>query len=66
MEIDPATNAITVAPQKYGQYGGDDFFIESIPGDNSAVDPCTTSISVNLHHSTVGFEFDGVIIMTKK
>lgn len=66
MEIDPLTNAITVAYQRYGSYGGDDYFIESIPGDLSAVDPCTTSISVNLHHSTAAGTFDGVIIMQKK
>lgn len=66
MEIDPATNAITVAYQKYGSYGGDDYFVESIPGDNSAADPCTTSLSVNLHHSTDAGTFDGIISMTKK
>lgn len=66
MEVDPETNAITVAHQYYGKYGGDDYFIESIPGDASAVDPCNTSISVNLHHSTAGGTFDGIIIMEKK
>ena len=66
MEIDPETNAITVANQYYGKYGGDDYFVESIPGDDSAVDPCTTTISINLHHSTAGGTFDGVIIMQKK
>ena len=66
MEVDPLTNAITVAYQKYGTYGGDDYFVESIPGDDSQVDPCTTSISVNLHHSTAAGTFDGVIVMQKK
>ncbi|MBL7699691.1 MAG: hypothetical protein JNK79_16105 [Chitinophagaceae bacterium] len=66
MEIDPETNAITIAHQYYGKYGGDDYFIESIPGDLSAVDPCTTTISVNLHHSTAAGTFDGVIVMQKK
>lgn len=66
IEIDPLTNAATVANQYYGSYGGDPFTVESIPGDLSAVDPCTTTISLNLLHSTDGFEFDGVIIMQKK
>jgi hypothetical protein len=66
MEVDPLTNAITIVKQKYGSYGGDDYFAESIPGDDSAVDPCTTSISVNIHHSTAAGTFDGIIIMQKK
>jgi hypothetical protein len=66
MKVDPATNEITITKQKYGSYGGDDYFAESIPGDASAVDPCNTSISVNIHHSTAGYSFDGIIIMTKK
>lgn len=65
MEIDPLTNAITVAYQYYGNYG-DDYFVESIPGDLSAVDPCTTSISVNLHHSTAAGTADAVIVLQKK
>ena len=65
MQIDTATNAVTVNMQKYGSYSGEDFFVESIPGDDSSVDPCTTSISVNLHHSTAAGTFDGIIIMQK-
>ena len=66
MKIDTSTNAIIVDPQKYGSYSGEDFFVESIAGENSLVDPCTTSISVNLHHTTAAGTFDGIIIMQKK
>jgi hypothetical protein len=66
MEIDPMTNAVTVASQFYGNYNGDDYFAESIPGDDSFVDPCTTSISINIRHSTAVGTFDGIIVMTKK
>lgn len=66
MQIDPATNAVTVNMQKYGSYSGEHFFVESIAGENSLVDPCATSISVNLHHTTAAGTFDGIIIMKKK
>jgi hypothetical protein len=66
MVVDPLTNSVTIAKQVYGSYGGDVYSAESIPGDASSVDPCTVSISVNIHHSTAGGTFDGVIIMTKK
>lgn len=69
MTVDPITNAVTIPRQKYGSYGGDDFYVESIPGDDTQVDPCTTSISLNLLHSLANpadFSFDGIIIMTKK
>jgi hypothetical protein len=66
IEVDPMTNAATVAMQFYGSYSGDDYFAESIPGDDSSVDPCTTSISLNIHHSTAVGTFDGIIVMTKK
>jgi len=66
MQIDKATNAVTVNMQKYGSYSGEEFFVESIPGDDSSVDPCTTSISVNLHHTTSFGTFDGIIVMRKK
>jgi len=66
MKIDTSTNAVTVDMQKYGSYSGEDFFIESIPGENSLVEPCTGLISVNLHHTTSAGTFDGIIIMQKK
>ena len=66
MKIDTSTNAVTVDKQKYGSYSGEDFFVESIPGENSLVEPCTTSISVNLHHTTAAGNFDGVIVIQKK
>ena len=66
MEINLQTNAVTIEKQLYGRYQGDDYFAESIPGDDSSVDPCTTSISVNIDHTTVIGMFDGVIVMTKK
>ena len=66
MEIDPLTNAVTIDSQLYGSYSGDDYFAESIPGDESSVDPCTSSISVNIHHTTSVGMFDGVIVMKRK
>jgi hypothetical protein len=69
IEVDPVTNAATVTRQKYGSYGGDDYYIESLPGDDSSVDPCITSISLNLRHTLTDpadGNFDGVIIMQKK
>lgn len=66
MEIDPQTNAVTINEQLYGNYSGDEYFAESIPGEESSVDPCTSSISVNIHHSTANGTFDGVIVMKRK
>lgn len=66
MKIDTSTNAVTVDIQKYGSYSGEDFFVESIAGENSLVDPCTPSISVNLYHTTAAGTFDGIIIMRKR
>ena len=66
LEIDPQTNAVSIQKQLYGSYNGDDYFAESITGDESTVDPCTFSISVNIHHSASIGTFDGVIVMTRK
>jgi hypothetical protein len=52
MEVDPATNKITVAPVMYGDYDGTEVTAESVEG--SEVDPCDVSFIVKLHHS-----FDG-------
>jgi hypothetical protein len=66
MKVNPLTNAITVNQQFYGTYTGDEYFVESIPGEDSSVDPCTTSISVKLRHSTSAGIFDAIIVMQKK
>lgn len=49
MEVDPVTNAITVPPTIYGDYGGIVVTAESRPG--SEVDPCDVSFVVILNHS---------------
>ncbi len=66
MKINQQTNAVTIEKQLYGKYEGDDYFAESIPGEDSSVDPCTTSISVNINHTTSFGMFDGIIVMRKK
>ena len=66
MEIDPQTNAVSIQKQLYGSYNDDDYFAESIPGDESTVDPCTSTISVNIRHSSSIATLDGVIVMKRK
>lgn len=66
MEVDPITNAITVAPVMYGDYDGDEITAQSVPGDDSAVDPCDVSFSVKLNHVYSGGNLGNYIIKLKK
>jgi hypothetical protein len=66
LALDPQTNAVSIEKQLYGTYNDEDYFAESVPGDESAVDPCTSTISVNIRHSSSIGTLDAVIVMTKK
>ena len=66
MTVDPETNAITVPRMVYGDYGGDVAETESIAGDNTAVDPCDISFSVNLRQIYDGTDYGGFLIKLKK
>lgn len=66
MNIDPASNAITVTKQVYGSYGGDVFSAESVPGAASAVNPCDLSLSLKLLHTGPGVNNPYTIKLKKK
>ena len=69
MTVDPVTNGVTITRQKYGSYGGDDYYVETAPDAESLVDPCNTTITLTLRHTLTdpsGGFFDGVIILAKK
>ncbi len=66
LKIDPATNAITVDPQEYGEYGGDLYSAESVPGPASQVNPCDVSLSIRLHHTVEGEDVGNFTIALKK
>lgn len=51
MKIDPATNAISVTRQYYGNYGNTPVWAESLPGQASTVNPCDVSLSLRLKHT---------------
>lgn len=57
MEVNPETNAITVAPVMYGDYGGIEIVAESVAG--SEVDPCDVSFVVKLNHNAAGYGDQG-------
>ncbi|MFT3681482.1 MAG: hypothetical protein QM791_14510 [Ferruginibacter sp.] len=52
VDIDPATNATSVALQEYGSYGGEAFSAKSAatPKDDDNVSPCEGTLSINLEH----------------
>jgi hypothetical protein len=56
MEIDPNTNAVTVAPVMYGDYGGAQVTARSVEG--SEVDPCDVSFHLILNHNAPDFGGD--------
>ena len=56
MEIDPNTNAVTVAPVMYGDYGGAQVTAKSVEG--SEVDPCDVSFHLILNHNAPDFGGD--------
>lgn len=56
MEVDPATNAVTVAPVMYGDYGGAQFTAKSVEG--SKVDPCDVSFHLILNHNSPDYGGD--------
>jgi hypothetical protein len=67
MVVHPADNSITVASVDYGNYSGDDYTAESVPGANTGVDPCDVSFSVTLHHSlTSGGDIGNYTIKLRK
>jgi hypothetical protein len=51
MTIDPANNAISVAMQFYGSYGGTPVYATSVAGAASTVNPCDISLSLRLKHT---------------
>ena len=51
MTINPANNAISVATQYYGDYGGTQVSCTSIAGSFSTVNPCNISLSLRLKHA---------------
>jgi hypothetical protein len=56
MEVDPNTNAVTVAPVMYGDYGGAQVTAKSVEG--SEVDPCDVSFHLILNHNAPDFGGD--------
>jgi hypothetical protein len=66
LDINLATNEVTIAKQSYGSYGGDEYFAESIAGASSVVSPCEETVSVRIHHSTAAGSADGTIVLKKK
>ena len=56
MEVDPNTNAVTVAPVMYGDYGGAQVTATSVEG--SEVDPCDVSFHLILNHNAPDFGGD--------
>lgn len=66
MVVDPATNAITVAPTMYGDYDGLEVTATSVAGDDSAVDPCDVSFSVKLNHVYSGGDLGDYVIKLRK
>jgi hypothetical protein len=70
LTIDPATNAITVTKQSYGKYTfppPTEFFVESVAGPASAVNPCDLSLSVRLSHSDeTGADYGNYTIRLRK
>jgi len=66
MEVNPVDNSITVEPTMYGDYGGLEVTATSVPGDNSAADPCDASLSVQLNHVYSGGDLGNYIIKLRK
>jgi hypothetical protein len=66
MVVDPATNAITVAPTMYGDYDGLEVTATGVPGDDSEADPCDVSFSVKLNHVYSGGDLGDYVIKLKK
>lgn len=67
MEVDPLTNAITVAPVVYGNYSGTFVTAQTLPGDKvSSVDPCDISLTVKLSHTSGPDDFGTYSIVLRK